>query len=282
MRTLRSLSALSAALLSLSLAGAAGAAEPGMAMRAGRFPIAGVALGQRASTLALEKAAPAVAYEQVRWAHPASFGAAHTVELSSGERVVKLPQVHMGLPVAMRGVAVTFGDDAANLVTAKLESDLPASVIPAISAASAAAAATRAAGLTMDPTRAILLLWPTADGAKLSWGIDAAAIAGLPYQPVVIVDAQTGEVILKYNAITSLNGAKVYSSNPVKSPGLIDVTLPVGPTGTTLQNELIVSKIACMALSVSRLMMKEKRFCSTSKAISASKAAASITAGSPS
>lgn len=238
MRTLRSLSALSAALLSFTLAGAAVAAEPGLTMRSGRFPIAGFAFGQRASNLALEKAAPTVAFEQVRWASAVRFGAARTVELANGERVVKLPQIHMGLPVARRGVAVTFGNDTANLVTAKLEEDLPGSVSPAISAANAGAVATSAAGMTMEPARAILMLWPTADGAKLAWGVDAAPIAGLPYQPVVIVDAQTGEVILKYNAITSAM-AKVYASNPVKSPSLVDVTLPVGAAETTLQSELV-------------------------------------------
>ncbi len=241
MRSLRFLSALSSALLSLAIAGTVGAAEPGLTMRSGRFPIAGLASGQRAATVDLEKAAPAVAFNQLRWASPVSFGAARTVELANGERVVKLPQVHQGLPVAMRGVAVTFGNDTANLVTAKLEEDLPSSTTPAITATSAATAATMAAGLTMDPARATLMLWPTADGAKLVWGIDAAMITGSPYQPVVLVDAQTGEVILKYNAITSVNGAKVYPSNPVKSPGLIDVTLPVG-TDINLQNGLIVSK----------------------------------------
>lgn len=242
MRTSCRLSSLSAALLSLAIAGAVGAAEPGMALRSGRFASSGLAIGQRASTLALEKAAPTVAFEQLRWTSPVSFGAARTVELANGERVVKLPQVHQGLPVAMRGVAVTFGNDTANLVTARLEEDLPSSVSPAIGATVAAAVATLATGLNMDPTRAILMLWPTADGAKLAWGIDAAAIIGLPYQPVVIVDALTGEVILTYNAITSVNKAKVYPSNPLKSPGLIDVTLPVGVGDTTLQNELIVSR----------------------------------------
>ena len=242
MRTFRPLSALSATLLSFTLAGSAIAAEPGMALRSGRFPIAGVAVGQRVSNLVLERAAPAVAFEQVRWAGSVSFGAARTVELANGERVVKVPQVHLGLPVALRGIAVTFGADAANLVSARLEEDLPSSVVPSIDATIAAKIATSAAGMTMDAARATLVLWPTADGAKLAWGVDAPAISGFSYQPVVIVDAQSGEVILKYNAITSVNAAKVYASNPLKSPALIDVTLPVGAAETTLQNPLIVSK----------------------------------------
>ena len=241
MRTFRPLSALSAALLSLTLAGAAAAAEPGMATRSGRFPIGGVGVGQRAPNFVVEKSARDVAFEQVRWAGSVSFGAARTVELANGERVVKLPQMHMGLPVAMRGISVTFGDDVANLITAKLEEDLPSSVTPAIGATHAAASATLAAGLTMDPSRAMLLLWPTADGAKLAWGIDAAAITGYPYQPIVIVDAQTGEVILKYNAIVSAK-ANIYPSNPVKSPALVSVDLDVAAGAMTLQNSLIVSR----------------------------------------
>lgn len=242
MRILRSFSALSAGLISLTLVSAASAAEPGLTLRSGRFPVAGLAAGRRALNADLEKAAPAVAFEQLRWASPVSFGAARTVELASGERVVKLPQVHQGLPVAMRGVAVTFGSDAASLVTSRLEEDLPSSVTPAIGAPAAAAVASLAAGRTLDASRGLLALWPTADGAKLAWGFAAEAIPGLAYQPVVIVDAQSGEVILKYNAVTSVNGAKVYPSNPVKSPTLIDVTLPVGAADTALQNELIVSK----------------------------------------
>jgi MYXO-CTERM domain-containing protein len=240
MRTLRPFSALSAALLAFTLTGAAVATEPGQTLRSGRFPVTGLAVGQRASTLALEKAAPAVAFEQVRWASPVSFGAARTVELSNGERVVKLPQVHLGVPVAMRGAAVTFGNDTANLVTAKLEEDLPSSVTPAVNATTAAAAATKAAGIPMDPSRAVLAIWPTGDGAKLAWAIDTAAI-GLPYQPIVVVDALNGEVLLKYNAATSIHQANVYPSNPVKSPALTQVTLKVGAGETTLENTLVQS-----------------------------------------
>jgi len=240
MRTLRPLSALPAALLSFTLAGAAVAAEPGLAMRAGRFPIAGLAAGQRAQNVALERAAPAVAKEQIRWTHQVDFGTARTVELDGGERVVKLAQVHRGVPVAMRGVAVTFdASDVANLVTSALEADFPASVTPAISAQQAADVAAARVRIAHDPARALLAIWPTADGAKLVWAIDTAPLPGVPYLPVTIVDAQTGEIVLMYNAIKFINQAKVYPSNPVKSPGLIDVTLPVGAGEKTLQNTLI-------------------------------------------
>jgi MYXO-CTERM domain-containing protein len=243
MRILRPLSALSAGLISLTLAGAVSAAEPGLMIRAGRFPFAGIAAGKRASGLALEKAAPVVAREQIRWAHQVDFGPARTVELDGGERVVKLPQVYRGLPVAMRGVAVTYGaDDVPNLVTSALEADLPASVTPAIGAQQAADVAGARTRIAHDPSRAVLAIWPTADGPRLVWAIDIAPMVGIPYLPVTIVDAATGEIVLVYNAIESLNQAKVYASNPVKSPALLDVTLPVGAGETTLQNTLVQSQ----------------------------------------
>ncbi|MEP7125831.1 MAG: MYXO-CTERM sorting domain-containing protein [Byssovorax sp.] len=243
MRILRPLSALSAGLISLLLAGAAGAAEPGQTLRAGRFPFAGITAGQRASRVALEKAAPAVAFEQMRWSSPVDFGPARTVELDSGERVVKLPQVHRGVPVANRGVAVTFGvDSVANLVSSAIEADLPASVTPAITAQQAADVAAARAHMAHDASRALLAIWPTADGAKLVWAIDIAPLQGIPYLPVTLVDAQSGEIVLTYNAVVSIGKAKVYPSNPVKSPGLIDVVLPVGAGETTLQNSLVQSQ----------------------------------------
>jgi hypothetical protein len=51
-----------------------------------------------------------------------------------------------GLPVAMRGIPRSRSASAANLVTAKLEEDLPSSVVPAIGATHARPAASLSAG----------------------------------------------------------------------------------------------------------------------------------------
>ncbi len=51
----------------------------------------------------------------------------------------------------------------------------------------------------------------------------------------------SGEVRLKYNAITSLNDAMVYSSNPTKSPKMVSASLSVGAGETALQNTLVRS-----------------------------------------
>src|SRR3954451_15025020 len=101
MALLRPLSALSAVLLSLSITTSALALGPGLVTRSGRFATSALAPGQRATNAQIEQAAVAVAQRELAWSRPLAFGAARTTELTQGERVVKLPQLHGGLPVAM-------------------------------------------------------------------------------------------------------------------------------------------------------------------------------------
>jgi MYXO-CTERM domain-containing protein len=226
---------LSAGLVAFAMAGNSAAAGPQQLSVAGRFPT-GTASLPVAALAALQQAAPAAV-------RAADLRVTRSLALSSGEQVVKLAQVHQGVPVALRGAAVTFGSDGvARHVSARLEDDLPASVTPSISAAEAAAVATQRTGLRADPAAAKLVIWPTADGNKLAYALAPAAVPGLPYAPVVVVDALSGEVLLHFNTVVGLNQAKVYATNPVKSPTLTDVTLPVTAGATTLQNALVVSK----------------------------------------
>jgi hypothetical protein len=233
MRLSTSLTCLAAGLISLSLGGQALAATSGFVSRAGRFQVGGASL---------EAAAKRLANEQLPQASSLGFGEGRVVALQSGERVVKLPQMHQGLRVVDRGVAVTFAaDGAGRLVAASLEDDLPSSIVPSISAADAALIAQQRTGLPSDPSRALLAIWPTPDGARLAWGVDSAALPGVPYLPVVVVDAQSGEILFHTNTVESLNQANVFPSNPVKSPDLIPATLPVGEGKVTLENTLVQS-----------------------------------------
>lgn len=237
MRRLHRFSAVSLGLLTLAL-GTEAAASSGFVVKTGRLS----APAARVAQDAVARTALRVLAEQLPEASQASLGPSVVTELDSGERIVKMAQLHQGIPVAHRGVAVRFGADAvADLLSAKLEDSLPASVTPQITAAQAAAVASPAVGVTVDASHAVLMIWPTAEGGKLAWALTAPVLAPLPYQPVVIVDALSGEVVLKYNAVTELNNAVVYPSNPIKSPTLVQTTLPVGAGQTTLQNSLVRS-----------------------------------------
>lgn len=237
MRRLHRLSAVSLGLLTLAL-GTEAAASSGLVVKTGRLS----APAARATQEAVARTALRVLAEQLPEARQASLGPSMVTELGSGDHIVKMAQLYQGIPVAHRGVAVRFGADAvADLLSAKLEDSLPASVTPQITAAQAAAAAAPAVGVDVDASQAVLVIWPTAEGGKLAWALTAPVLAPLPYQPVVIVDALSGEVVLKYNAVTTFNGAKVYPSNPIKSPGLVQTTLPVEAGEKTLQNSLVRS-----------------------------------------
>ncbi len=189
-----------------------------------------------------EIAARALVKQRAPWAASLALGAARVADLASGERTVRLPQMHQGLPVALRGAAVTFAKDgAARLVAVTLEEDLPSDVTPAIDAVKAVDAAAKHTGLRADPSDATLAIWPGADGPLLAWVVYGGAALGVPYAPVAVVDAKTGELVLRYNAVVDLNQSEVYPSNPVKSPTLVPVTLTVGAGNTVLENALIKS-----------------------------------------
>ena len=58
---------------------------------------------------------------------------------------------------------------------------------------------------------------------------------------MVLIDAQSGASLGGWNAAVSVGAAKVYPTNPVASPNLIDVTLPVSPGALGLENERVKS-----------------------------------------
>ena len=238
MRRVSLLASLSASLVALTL-GAAASASPGMILKSGSFRPEGASLSAKAAAPTLEKAARAVLDVEVPVSRGIELAAARHVSLSSGARVVKLQQVHLGLPVVHRGATVTFNGDRARTVAARLEADLPGDVTPEVTSSAAAAIAEGRTGLPVAAGQQALSLWPTPDGVRLVWAMSGQAIPGVPYQPVTIVDAKSGEIVYVYNSVLDLNASKQFKSNPVKSPELIDVTLPVGEGLSVLENSRV-------------------------------------------
>lgn len=219
----------------LALVSSASAATPVVKVGAlGRVPA-------RATPATLERAARELVAREVRAG--AELGAARVRALASGERAVHLGQRHQGVPVLYRGATVVFAKDgAARLATASLEPELPASTVPTIDGEEAARVASRATGLPADASRAHLVVWPGPDGARLAWGVDPVAVVGVARRPVVLVDAATGALLVRWDAAVHAAQAEVYPTNPVASPTLEKVTLPVTASSTTLESDLVVSK----------------------------------------
>jgi len=240
MRRVSGLSSFSAALVALTLGGAA-AATPGFVLKSGQFPVSDVTVKANTGAPVLEQAARSVLAQQIAASRGVTLGKARVVRLTSNDRIVKLPQLHKGLAVAHRGAAVTFRGDVARLVSSRLESDLPDDVTPQLTSDQAAAIAEGRTGLPVAPDQIALVLWPTPDGVRLVWAMSGTPVFGVPYQPVTVVDAKTGDIVHIYNAIVHLNQSKVFPSNPVKSPALADVALAVQEGKTVLENELVQS-----------------------------------------
>ncbi|MBK8252782.1 MAG: hypothetical protein IPK82_08955 [Polyangiaceae bacterium] len=238
MRRLSKLLSLSTSAVLLSLAVGA-SASPGFSAKSGSFSVPGVSANTADS--ALLQAARTVLDEQVIESGSLTFDQGKVVNLSSGQRIVKLRQTHQGLVVVSRGAAVSFRGGVAHLVSSHLETDLPSDVTPDLSKDLAMAIAEGRTGVPVADGQAFLVLWPTADGVRLAWAMSGEMITGVPYQPVTVVDAKTSEIIVVYNSVLELNQSKVFPSNPVKSPTTTDVTLPVGAGKTVLENDLVQS-----------------------------------------
>lgn len=239
---MRFLSSFSASLLLLAASGSAFAASaPRSFVEVGSFSPASVKpLAVDADASSLEVASRLVIGDRAPWSSKLSLGPSRLSSLSDGRRIVKLAQMHKGLPVLHRGATVSFGaDGVAHVVAAKLTEELPEDVTPAVAVADAAQTATKISGVEMAPESGKLVIWPSADGNVLAWHFYSPALGTIPYAPAVVVDAKTGELIVRYNAAVSVHQAQVYPTNPVKSPQLQTVTLPLPDGATTLSNPLI-------------------------------------------
>ncbi|RYE82962.1 MAG: hypothetical protein EOO75_19945, partial [Myxococcales bacterium] len=233
---------LSTLVLSSLLAGPALAAPSGAAGARARF----LDVGRLTPAVALEPGALEAAARgalAARIGGGLALGPARQKALASGERVVRLGQRHRGLPVAQRGAAVTFAaDGVARLVAARLEDDLPDDVTPSFDAAAAASRASAFSPLALGPGQARLAIWPAPDGGRLAYVVSGRPVAALPIAPVVVIDARSGELLVRYDAATSLNQAKMYATNPTKSPALDPVTLPVKAGETHLSSDAIIAR----------------------------------------
>ncbi len=151
-----------------------------------------------------------------------------------GARIVTYQQTIDGVPVLHRGSRVTI--DAAGRVSKleRLEDKRPVSTAPTLSASRALAVAEKL-GVPANALGARLMILPTGGTPLLVWGV-VGDLGPVPSRPVVLLDAHTGEVALKYDAALTLKKAKVHVNNPVKTPALTEVTLANNEALPGLQN----------------------------------------------
>ena len=165
-----------------------------------------------------------------------------TVPLADGSTIVRWEQTHLGLPVIGAGATVVVErDGAASLAVESVATSLPSSRTPVVDAIAAAIAARDYTSLPVSGSDAHLVFFSRRGETRLAWVVLPRPVGFLPTAPRIVVDAITGDVLEARDLVVFLNQAKVYPTNPVKSPTLQDVTLPVKTGETALQNDFITS-----------------------------------------
>lgn len=227
----RAFAPLAFALVSLLAASRADAAPPGSRF-VRQLPLSDKIVSVESARDALYRHAPSAQGELV------PVGSSRIGDVT----VYRFRQHRLGVPVYARGAAVAaHADGSVAFATANLDTSLTASVAPRMDAAQAAALAVARSGRPATDANARLVLWPDGAGARLAWIVRPATLLPLPYVPVVIVDDATGRVIGFQNAVRYKNAAKLYQFNPVSTPTLIDVTLPVADPNVSPDNADLLS-----------------------------------------
>ncbi|MBI2395401.1 MAG: hypothetical protein HYV09_37875 [Deltaproteobacteria bacterium] len=174
------------------------------------------------------------------WATKLDLVHVETVGLPSGARVVAFEQTIGGVPVLQRGARVRVETDGrATLLSTSLEERRPASLLPSLTEKAAVAAAATL-GVPANALGARLMILPTGGEPLLVYGV-VGDLGAIPSRPVVLLDAHTGDVVMRWDAAKSAQKAKVFLNNPVRTPTTTEVTLTNDTAKPGLQNTFVKS-----------------------------------------
>lgn len=152
--------------------------------------------------------------------------------------VERFHQVHRGLPVVGRGMTVSYGvEGTPRFSVARLLASLPDETTPTIDGLAAADIASKAAGQRAED--ALLVIWPSGGHAALAYAVFTKATP-LDGSRMVVVDANTGRVLHVESGTRFLGAARVFPVDPLRTPQLVDVTLPVGALEDGLANDRVI------------------------------------------
>jgi MYXO-CTERM domain-containing protein len=162
--------------------------------------------------------------------------------LRSGRTLYRFPLRYQGLPVL--GGRATLVVDSQGRAEARTGAPMsyPDSVVAVVSLERALDVASRRAQVNFTGENVRLAIVPTVDGSRLAYVAYRGVVGGLPYAPMVQVDAETGEVLTAWNTVHFDRLARVHEENPTSTPGPVEVTLNVEAGSENLINDLVESR----------------------------------------
>jgi MYXO-CTERM domain-containing protein len=167
------------------------------------------------------------------------LSAAGVTQTVDGDRFVSFTQRHLGVPVLGAGATVRLNAQGeALLATQRFARALPASATPAVSVATAIAAAETHTKLKGSASAAKLLFrMVDEDDVRLVYVLRMSPRFPLVVAPQAIVDAMSGEV-LEVRDLAVRAKANMYETNPVKS-SLAARDFAIAPTSTQLISDVV-------------------------------------------
>ncbi|MEZ4221623.1 MAG: MYXO-CTERM sorting domain-containing protein [Polyangiaceae bacterium] len=221
----------SAAVVAVSASVSASALAAPTRVLPGPLSVAAGASAEQRALNTLRRTAPEIAKAELKLAAGNRAGARRNI--------LRFAQMHQGVPVVFRGAGVALGPSGdIELAVTRVETDLP-SVSATLPAAEAARRVARWSGLATSASDARLALFPFAAGVRLVWAVyPSGRPAGVPYAPILLVDAANGELLATWNAARFAKG-RVYPQNPIATTALEDLDLDVPANATHLENERV-------------------------------------------
>jgi hypothetical protein len=158
------------------------------------------------------------------------------VEQAFGDTFVRFAQRHHGLPVVGRGAAVRLDASGHPVHSTVRIVTGPASIVPTVTASSAARTAARFTRAGVSAKDAHLVIFDVRGQGRLAWMMEPDVPPGVPSAPQIVVDAQTGVVLRAIDRVVFLNQAGVYDSSPAtKDPRIVMRPLSIVPETSSPQ-----------------------------------------------
>ncbi len=162
-------------------------------------------------------------------------------ELRSGRIAFRFPLRYQGVPVLGARATLVVDSEGRADASSGAPSQLPDSVAATVSLERAVTLASNRAGVRFGAEDVNLAIVSTVGGSRLAYVAYRGVVGGVPFAPLVKVDALTGEVLSAVNSVRFDRLARVHAENPTSTPDPIEVTLPLDEGATTLTNELVTA-----------------------------------------
>ena len=175
-------------------------------------------------------------------------------------RVVRFDLTLGGVPIGDRGVGAILGPSGEVRVLLVSADHLVPGPEPSLSVARVVDRVKATTGLAIERSRLRRVWWPRGKGLRSAWAAAPDPPPGVAYAPTVVIDANTGGLLFFDDRVRTWGEARVFRLDPLRTPALVEVDLPVAEGERKLVNDR-VEVVNCVDRgSVKQVTLYEETF----------------------